>query len=96
MLHRQSELKALSLRQTLTHFGRDVNSSKIVNATTLTGRPNARISDQLADEIAHFALSEDRIAQLVLEMIKTPYVAEVAKHAMTSTERGAGGFGSTG
>ena len=38
----------------------------------------------------------DRIAQLVLEMIKTPYVAEVTQHAMTSTERGAGGFGSTG
>ena len=62
MFHRQSELKALGLRQTLTHFGRDVNSSKIVNATTLTRRPNARLSDQLAHEIAHLALPKQRVA----------------------------------
>lgn len=36
----------------------------------------------------------DRIAQLVLERIVTPDVVEVAE--LEGTERGAGGFGSTG
>lgn len=36
----------------------------------------------------------DRIAQLVLERIATPEVEEVA--SLDDTERGAGGFGSTG
>ena len=36
----------------------------------------------------------DRIAQLVLERIVTPAVEEVEE--LDSTERGAGGFGSTG
>ncbi|EHS62970.1 hypothetical protein PGT21_050360 [Puccinia graminis f. sp. tritici] len=36
----------------------------------------------------------DRIAQLVIERIVTPEVREV--QSMTETERGAGGFGSTG
>lgn len=36
----------------------------------------------------------DRIAQLVLERIATPAVEEVA--SLDDTERGAGGFGSTG
>jgi hypothetical protein len=36
----------------------------------------------------------DRIAQLVLERIATPEVEEVA--SLEDTERGAGGFGSTG
>jgi len=36
----------------------------------------------------------DRIAQLVLERIFTPPVEEVEE--LSSTERGAGGFGSTG
>ena len=36
----------------------------------------------------------DRIAQLVLERIVTPEVEEVA--SLDDTERGAGGFGSTG
>jgi dUTP pyrophosphatase len=36
----------------------------------------------------------DRIAQLVLEVIKTPDVAVVLE--INDTERGAGGFGSTG
>lgn len=36
----------------------------------------------------------DRIAQLVLERIATPEVEEVA--SLEETERGAGGFGSTG
>lgn len=36
----------------------------------------------------------DRIAQLVLEKISTPEVIEVED--LDSTERGAGGFGSTG
>lgn len=36
----------------------------------------------------------DRIAQLVIEKITTPEIREV--QTMTETERGAGGFGSTG
>jgi len=36
----------------------------------------------------------DRIAQLVLERIVTPEVVEVGE--LVGTERGAGGFGSTG
>ena len=36
----------------------------------------------------------DRIAQLILEKISTPDVEEITEH--TATERGAGGFGSTG
>jgi dUTP pyrophosphatase len=36
----------------------------------------------------------DRIAQLVLEKIYTPPVVEV--ESLTETERGVGGFGSTG
>jgi dUTP pyrophosphatase len=36
----------------------------------------------------------DRIAQLVLERIATPEVEEVT--SLDDTERGAGGFGSTG
>ena len=36
----------------------------------------------------------DRVAQLVLEVIVTPAVAEVDD--LDATERGAGGFGSTG
>lgn len=36
----------------------------------------------------------DRIAQLVLEVIKTPPVVEV--QSLDGTERGANGFGSTG
>lgn len=36
----------------------------------------------------------DRIAQLILEKIVTPDVVEV--DSLESTERGAGGFGSTG
>ena len=36
----------------------------------------------------------DRVAQLILERIYTPEVEEVAE--LDSTERGAGGFGSTG
>jgi hypothetical protein len=46
----------------------------------------------------HFSLSSvnkgDRIAQLVLECIKTPPVEVVED--LDSTDRGAGGFGSTG
>jgi dUTP pyrophosphatase len=36
----------------------------------------------------------DRIAQLVLEKIYTPAIVEV--ESLTATERGVGGFGSTG
>ena len=36
----------------------------------------------------------DRVAQLVLERIATPEVVEVAE--LDDTDRGAGGFGSTG
>ena len=36
----------------------------------------------------------DRIAQLILERISTPGVVEVEE--LEATERGAGGFGSTG
>ena len=44
---------------------------------------------------ADFAINAgDRIAQLVLERIVTPDVVEVAE--LEGTERGAGGFGSTG
>ena len=36
----------------------------------------------------------DRVAQLILEQILTPEVEEVAE--LDSTERGSGGYGSTG
>jgi dUTP pyrophosphatase len=45
------------------------------------------------NEDFHFTRG-DRIAQLILERIATPPVAEV--ESLDSTERGAGGFGSTG
>ena len=38
--------------------------------------------------------AKDRIAQLILERIVTPAVEEVQE--LPETERGAGGFGSTG
>lgn len=38
----------------------------------------------------------DRVAQLVLEQCKTPDVQEVSERALTDTERGASGFGSSG
>jgi len=38
----------------------------------------------------------DRIAQLVFERIYTPEVQEVSYEVLTNTERGLGGFGSTG
>ena len=62
VLHRQSELKALSLRQTLTHAARDVNSSKNIDTTAHTSRPNARFGDQFTHEIAHLALPKKRVA----------------------------------
>ena len=44
---------------------------------------------------ANFSVAEgDRIAQLVLEKIYTPPVVEV--ESLNETERGVGGFGSTG
>ncbi|CAN3374414.1 hypothetical protein DIURU_000709 [Diutina rugosa] len=38
----------------------------------------------------------DRIAQLVLEVIVNADIAEISEAELTQTERGAGGFGSTG
>lgn len=38
----------------------------------------------------------DRIAQLVLEVIVNAEVTEISEAELTQTERGAGGFGSTG
>ena len=38
----------------------------------------------------------DRVAQLILERIATPQVVEVAEGGLDETERGAGGYGSTG
>jgi dUTP pyrophosphatase len=38
----------------------------------------------------------DRIAQLVLARFETPLVEEVSEGELTASERGAGGFGSTG
>eukprot|EP00793_Prasinoderma_coloniale_P002794 PRCOL_00002276-RA len=38
----------------------------------------------------------DRVAQLILERIATPEVVEVAEGGLDETERGAGGYGSTG
>jgi len=38
----------------------------------------------------------DRIAQLVLARFETPPVEEVSEVELTASERGAGGFGSTG
>jgi dUTP pyrophosphatase len=47
------------------------------------------------DRKASFVVSDgDRIAQLVLVSIETPSVAEV--HELAGSQRGAGGFGSTG
>ena len=62
MFHRQSELKALGLRQALAHFGRNVNSSQNIYATAHTSRPHTGLSYKFAHEIAHFALSEERVA----------------------------------
>jgi dUTP pyrophosphatase len=45
----------------------------------------------------NFAVNQgERIAQLVFERISTPDLVEVAPGDITATERGAGGFGSTG
>jgi dUTP pyrophosphatase len=38
----------------------------------------------------------DRVAQLILEKISTPAVVEYIEADLPSTERGGGGFGSTG
>ena len=38
----------------------------------------------------------DRIAQLIFEKIYTPELEEVTIESLTTTDRGAGGFGSTG
>lgn len=38
----------------------------------------------------------DRIAQLIFERISTPDIEEVSYEKLSQTERGAGGFGSTG
>lgn len=38
----------------------------------------------------------DRIAQLVIEVIKTPPVRIITEEELGTSERGAGGFGSTG
>lgn len=38
----------------------------------------------------------DRIAQMIFERIYTPVLAEVSYEELTYTERGIGGFGSTG
>ena len=61
MLHRQSEFKALSLRQTLMHAGRDVNSSTHIDATAHTSRTHTGLSYKFAYEIAHFALPKERV-----------------------------------
>lgn len=45
-------------------------------------------------DVAYEVKTGDRIAQLILERIVTPDVVEVEE--LDSTERGAGGFGSTG
>lgn len=47
----------------------------------------------LGSEDFHIAVG-DRIAQLILERISTPPVEEV--DSLDDTQRGAGGFGSTG
>jgi len=44
--------------------------------------------------IVFLVSANDRIAQLILERIVTPAVKEVQE--LPETERGAGGFGSTG
>lgn len=46
------------------------------------------------DQLSHTVNKGDRIAQLVLECIKTPPVEVVED--LDDTDRGAGGFGSTG
>jgi dUTP pyrophosphatase len=38
----------------------------------------------------------DRIAQLVVEVIKTPSARQITESELDTTERGAGGFGSSG
>ncbi|KAJ2458691.1 Deoxyuridine 5'-triphosphate nucleotidohydrolase [Coemansia sp. RSA 2322] len=38
----------------------------------------------------------DRIAQLILERIYTPEIEDFTDEMLDETERGAGGFGSTG
>ena len=45
----------------------------------------------------HFnVVKGDRIAQVIFEKISTPYLNEVKLDELVKTERGAGGFGSTG
>lgn len=70
----------------------------LVNAPGLIDsgyRGELRILLLNTDTGAPFAIAPgDRIAQLVLTRVETPAVVEVEE--LTSSERGAGGFGSTG
>jgi len=58
---RGRSLKALSLGQTLTHFGRNVNSPKNIYATAHTSRTHTGLSYKFAHKIAHFALPKERV-----------------------------------
>jgi dUTP pyrophosphatase len=55
---------------------------------------NSQKKTLLPTHVKRTVSAGDRIAQLVLERIATPAVTEVA--SLDDTERGAGGFGSTG
>jgi dUTP pyrophosphatase len=70
----------------------------LVNAPGLIDagyRGEVRVLLLNTDRESAFAIDPgDRIAQLVLVKIETPAVAEVDE--LTATERGAGGFGSSG
>jgi dUTP pyrophosphatase len=55
----------------------------------------SKVTPQRLSELYSWAVAEgDRIAQLVLEKIYTPAIVEV--ESLAATERGVGGFGSTG
>ena len=55
----------------------------------------SKVSPRKIVRLDSYLVSEgDRIAQLVLEKIYTPSVVEV--NSLSATERGVGGFGSTG
>lgn len=68
-----------------------------VQAVTGAGHPSRLLTSAglppLARSLAAVRTG-DRIAQLILEVITTPDVEEV--QALDKTDRGAGGFGSTG
>lgn len=88
-------------------FSTTATSTSMVGCACWAGVPAGRVGDACFDltgmytgslHIFHALLNAvkrgDRVAQLILEVIQTPEVEEVAE--LPTTVRGAGGYGSTG